>query len=126
MKIRYKKTAAFLSIIASALFLLTAFISIATDYEPLDLLNLATGIFFLILGVFYLKNPYFEIREKKLVIYKPYAGVRRTYTLNSFQDLTIENNKIYLKKGNKKEKLPVYKSLVESGDWQALAERIKE
>lgn len=126
MKIRYKKAFGIFVVITSIFIVMLSFFLIASGYKPLYLLNLSTGIIFLIMGILYLRNIYFEVDDDRLVIYRLFGGEYRSYHLNSLHDLAIENNKIYLKNRGKKGKLPIYKRFVDPGDWQALAERIKK
>ena len=124
MKIRYKKAAGVLFVSVSTINIVRSFVEITSrGATPLHLVASTIG---LIISLHLFKTPYFGVDENGLVIYNFLTGkALRNYPLNSIHDLIIENNKIYLKKGNKKEKLPISKWWVDSGDWQALAERIK-
>jgi len=125
MKIRYRKSFSISLISIPLLILIYSFIS-----GPLHFLWF--GFYFLSMGILLLKNPYFELKGDKIVIYRLIGTILLSYNLDSIHDLYIKGNKVYLKidykyiKGGKEFELPISKWLVEPSDWHKFEKRIKQ
>ncbi|MBW4621899.1 MAG: hypothetical protein KME17_21365 [Cyanosarcina radialis HA8281-LM2] len=96
-------------------------------------LNLITGIIILTVGILYLTKPYFSIEINKTYIYKEsnkiyfynLLGMKiKEYSFNSWQDLTVEQNKVYLQGNDREKKLPIVKWMTNKDDWKILESRI--
>ena len=127
MKIRHKKGIGIFFVISSILVFVGSFDNIASGgiVRYLWLYLLPVMIMF-ILGVLFLRYPHVKVEENRLIIYSLTGREGRSYHLNSLHDLSIENNNIYRKIGDTKEKIWIPKWLVDSGDWQAFVQKIKQ
>lgn len=127
MKIRHKKGVGLFFVISSILVFVSSFNKIASgDIVRYLWPYLLPIVILFIIGVLFLRTPHAKVEENRVIIYRLTGQEGKSYHLNSPHDLSIENNNIYLKIGDTREKLAIPKWLVDSGDWQALAERIKE
>ena len=126
MKIRLNKLVGILLVAYGVIMIVAAIILFMSGRDFVR--RLVSGVVPLLIriGLLYFKDHYFEVGKNNLVTYWLIGLKYKTYHFNSLKDLTIEDDKIFLKVGDKKEKLPIYKWLSDPSDWQALAEMLKK
>ncbi|MBP0000810.1 MAG: hypothetical protein J7641_17740 [Cyanobacteria bacterium SID2] len=122
LQIRYKRSIGIALVLAS---ITVALDSLVVGIQGQFPFSLFSGFVTLYGGILFLKNPYFRVSKHELVLYKLIGQVDRTYSLKSWQDLSVENDRVYWKNGNDSEKIPIYKWLVNEGDWETLKTRIQ-
>jgi hypothetical protein len=88
-------------------------------------LHLITGVIILTLGILYLTKPYFSVGSNRIDFYNLLGAKIKQYSFNSWKDLTIEQNKIYLQGNDRQKKLPIVKWMTNKEDWEKLESKIK-
>jgi hypothetical protein len=88
-------------------------------------LHLITGVIILTLGILYLTKPYFSVGSNRIVFYNLLGVKIKQYSFNSWKDLTIEQNKIYLQGNDRQKKLPIVKWMTNKEDWEKIESKIK-
>lgn len=84
--------------------------------------GLVTGAVLAVVGYLYLTRPYFSLAPNRLTIYNLIGSPVKRYSFESFNDIAIESNAVYLESGSvtphQKEKLKLAKWMVRSADWK--------
>lgn len=83
-----------------------------------------SNVIVLVLGILYLKNPYFTLEDNRLYLYNLLGGKIKQFSFMSLQELSIEDNKIYLKTPDNKRKLPITTWMTNKNDLDAVKSRI--
>jgi len=83
------------------------------------------GILLTIIGVLYLKQPYFVIAPNRLTLYNLLGKSVKRYPFASYDHITVENGIVYIKSDyaedtNQREKVNISRWLVRSKDWARL------
>ncbi|MEL7141596.1 MAG: hypothetical protein AAFY33_03745 [Cyanobacteria bacterium J06643_4] len=84
--------------------------------------GLVTGAVLTVVGYLYLTRPYFSLAPNRLTIYNLVGSPVKRYSFESFNDIAIESNVVYLESGaltpRHKEKLKLTKWMVRGADWK--------
>ena len=122
INIRYSKTVGILLTAVSSIgFFLNFYVFLLSGNFPIAII---TSIIIFISGILYLTKICFSITSNNLYIYNLLGRPIKQYSLNSLEDLTIENDKIYLQMHEGRKKLPIAKWITNQNDWEILKEKI--
>jgi hypothetical protein len=89
--------------------------------QPLQLL--VCGMLTLI-GIMYLVQPCFELRNSEIVVFNLFGMPVKTYAFKSYSDLQVVDNKIYLNTNGKSRKVRVSKIMARTNEWNAFIAKI--
>lgn len=83
------------------------------------------GVLLTVIGVLYLKQPYFAIAPNRLTLYNLLGKSVKRYPFASYSHITVENGSVYIKSDyaeetNQREKVNISRWLVRSKDWARL------
>lgn len=124
MNIRYNKTVGIIYIVVGIIF--------ACMYFPITLNGgrgstlLTVGFVGIMFGVLFLTRTYFVLNEDSLVINAILGPAKTIYKLQSFKDIEIENNVIYINQGGDRKKITISTWMVDKKEWQAFLEKVKK
>lgn len=84
------------------------------------------GLVMILLGYGYLTKPMAILEPNSLIIKAMYGPVQKIFDFRSFEDLKIENNRLFVRNLNGGwEKTQIAKSMMKKQDWLALQEMMK-
>ncbi len=83
------------------------------------------GVLLTVIGVLYLKQPYFAIAPNRLTIYNLLGKSVKRYPFISYGHITVENGHVYIKseyteETSSREKVNISRWLVRPEDWARL------
>jgi len=84
------------------------------------------GALFLAIAVFLVTRKYLYVRNNSITVKTIIGTKSRRISFDSFADLSVDNNIVYLNKSGKSEKLPVSKSFANGAEWKQFTEKIKQ
>ena len=84
------------------------------------------GVLLTVIGVLYLKQPYFAIAPNRLTIYNLLGKSVKRYPFASYDHIIVENGSVYIKSDyaedtNQSKKVNISRWLVRSKDWAQMA-----
>lgn len=118
MEIHYNKKLGILFAIVGGLLLIIELTRINFSIP-----NLFAAVLGLILGISLLKKVYFIVEEKRIVVSALLGPAKKIYEFNSIDDVIVENNKIYIKKNNEREKTKICKFLADKDEWNKIVNK---
>ena len=119
MEIHYKKSISISFIAFGVIFVLFYFI-----LDDKSLARIGLPLFLIIYGYLTLTRPYFIMNDNSIEVLAVLGPAKKTYTFDSYQNLEIQKNKIFLNQKGKREKLAISKWLVEKRDWALMVQKI--
>ncbi|HYG49444.1 MAG TPA: hypothetical protein VD905_01015 [Flavobacteriales bacterium] len=82
--------------------------------QPLQLLVCAM---LTLIGIMYLVQPYFELRPNEIVLFNRLGMEARRYPFNSYADLQVIDNKVYVNMHGKSRKVNIGKFMAKPHEW---------
>ena len=84
--------------------------------------QIIVGVMLTFIGFKYLTGSYFSVAPNRISVYNRLGSAVKRYTFASFSDLSIKNNKVYVKDAadGSERKVNIAKWLTHPKDWEAL------
>jgi hypothetical protein len=124
MKVHYNKAWG-LSFVIMSTILLVMHLYLASLTGEFKGLNMITACIILVAGIAYLTRPYFELAEKEIRLLAPLGYSVRTYAFNSYAELILVDNKLYLEQNGNRKRIRITKWMCNKQEWDKFISIIK-
>lgn len=84
-----------------------------------------TAFIILLAGIAYLTRPYFEWNEKEIKLLAPLGYAVRTYTFNSYSEIMLIENKLYLEQNGNRKRIRITKWMCNPQEWNKFISTIQ-
>lgn len=122
MKVHYKTAfAVAMIVLGGILLLLNLYLMSVTSRMSFQLIM---GILVLILGFSFLKRPMFELRDNEIVLFNAFGMIVKRYTFDSFDELSVVDNKVYVDKNGKRQRVRVGSYAAKKDEWDLFLSKI--
>ena len=98
-------------------------------------LRIFLGVLLIVVGLLYLKRPYFAIAPNRLTVYSFFGQVVKRYPFADFRNIEIDGGKVYIRapevdNGNAhsfedRECVKIQKWMTQSSDWKKLKQFVQ-
>jgi hypothetical protein len=124
MKVYYHKTWSVLFIVLGSLLILLTLALYFVNGE-LRFRTIVPGTITFIFGLLYLRNVYFILNEKEIILYGLFGNVARRYSFENYSDIIHDNNKLFIKKNGKLKRIWINRSMCHPNDWNKFLNTIE-
>ena len=87
-------------------------------------LQVVVCLFLTIIGITYFTSPYFELTSNEIILYNKLGMAIRRYKFDSYSQLHVLDNKVYLNIDGTSKKLRLSSAMSRTMDWQLFIQTI--
>ena len=124
MKIYYNKIWAILFLVLGGLLIILTLILYQVSGE-LRFRTIVPGAITVIFGFLYLRNVYFILNDKEIILYGLLGNIARRYAFESASQIVVDGNKLYLNKEGKLKRIWISRSMCHPSDWNKFMRALK-
>jgi hypothetical protein len=121
MTLRYNRTVAIIMLILAVINVVLGLWLVLLGSRSILSLFLAVVIGFVAYG--YFTKPYLLVEQNEIVLPALLGPARRSYSFRTPDDVKFEDNKLFVRNGERWKRVPVYRWLSDPEGWAALKQR---
>lgn len=124
MKVHYKQSMGIIMIVSGIIiFALNMYLITISSRLPIQLF---LGIFFIVIGAFYIKRPMFELKQDEILLFNAFGMVVKRYRFDTMEDLVVVDNKIYVDKDGNRKRVRLSSFSANKAEWDQFIGMIKK